>query len=302
MRKTLVAALVTATSATAVLVAGPATTATATSSYCNQTRPSTSILFYNGDSGSAATGTLSAGRWQQKAEFDLPTGYSHAAASRDSLVLYNQDTGAAEVGTLKDGRYHRTQSYDTFSTGWTFIEASGDSVLFYNADSGYGVTGTLRGGVYRELHTYANFSKGWGTMAASCDTLIAAAGHDSGGSAWSNVGYGTLTGGVYRDKGAISRTDSLEDLTATKDSALSLSRSGDELEFRVSKAVNGSGIRFNEIGTSGIWEKVGRTSDSLFFYKDDGTAWISTLVNGHYRNVGSLAEVSSGWTLIEGGV
>ncbi|GAA0594298.1 hypothetical protein [Streptomyces crystallinus] len=302
MRKTLVAALTAATSATAVLLAGPVAPASATSPYCDRTTPSTSILFYNADTGSAGTGTLSAGRWQYKAGFDLPTGYTHAAASRDSLVLYNADTGAAEVGTFRGGRYHRTRSYEGFSTGWTFVKASGDSVLFYNADTGVGVTGTLTNGRYREMRVYDNFSTGWDTMAASCDTLISAARHGSGDFPWSNVGYGTLAGGLYRDKGGIPRDDFLGELTATKDSVLSLARAGDELEFRVSRATNGSNIHFNKIGTSGIWEKVGRTSDSLFFYKSDGTSWTSTLVNGTYRNVGSLAQVSSGWTLIEGGV
>ncbi|WP_188272174.1 hypothetical protein [Streptomyces sp. CBMA152] len=301
MRKSLVAVLAAATSATAVLLAGPVTPATATSSYCDRTTPSTSILFYNADSGSAATGTLSAGQWQQKAEFDLPTGYTHAAASRDSVVLYNKDTGAGEVGTLTGGRYQRHQSFDDFSTGWTFIEASGDSVVFYNGDTGHGVTGTLKHGVYRQVRVYDNFSTGWQTMAASCDTLLSAARH-GGDVPWSNVGYGTLKNGVYTDTGSIPRADFLGDLTATKDSVLSLAKAGGALEFRVSKATDGSGIAFNKIGTSGIWEKVGRTSDSLFFYKNDGTAWTSTLVNGAYTNVGSLAQVSSGWTLIAGGV
>lgn len=302
MRKTLVAALAAVTSATAVLLTGPVSPASATSSYCDQTRPSSSMLFYNADSGSAATGTLTGGHWQQKAEFDLPTGYTHGAASRDTLVLYNKDTGAGEVGTLQGGRYHRTQSYDNFSTDWTFVKASGDSVIFYNGDTGHGVTGTLQHGAFRQVRVYDNFSTGWGTMAASCDTLISAARHGSGDSPWSNVGYGTLTGGVYRDKGAIPRDDFLGELTATKDSVLSLARADDELEARVSRATNGSGIDFNKVGTSGIWEKTGRTSDSLFFYKDDGTAWTSTLSHGRYANVGALAQVSSGWTLIEGGV
>ncbi|MFJ3519286.1 MULTISPECIES: hypothetical protein [unclassified Streptomyces] len=116
------------------------------------------------------------------------------------------------------------------------------------------------------------------------------------------MGYGTLSGGVYTDKGSIPRDDFLGELTATKDSVLSLARSGGELEFRVSKAEDGGGISFRKIGTSGIWDKVGRTSDSLFFYKNNGTAWISTHVNGNCTNVGPLPQVSSGWSLIEGGV
>ncbi|AZM90480.1 MULTISPECIES: hypothetical protein [Streptomyces] len=301
MRKSLVVALATATSATAVLLAGPLQPASAASPYCNQSTPNNSILFYKSGSGEAGTGTLTNGRWQYKEALHLPTGYTHAAASRDSLVLYNAKTGAGETGTFTNGKYTRSEKYDDFSKGWTFVEASGDSVIFYK-DDGHGVTGTLKGGLYRESRVYDNFSSGWGTMAASCDTLVAAARHGSTEFPWSNVGYGTLSGGVYTHKGGIPRDDFLGELTATKDSLLSWARVGGGLEFRVSKAVDGGGIAFRKIGTSGVWDKVGRTSDSLFFYKNDGTAWTSTLVNGNYTNVGPLPQVSSGWTLIEGGV
>ncbi|KJY46163.1 MULTISPECIES: hypothetical protein [unclassified Streptomyces] len=301
MKKSLVAALATATSATAVLLAGPATPATAASAFCDRTTPSTSILFYKTGSGEAGTGTLSAGRWQYEGALDLPAGYTHAAASRDSLLLYDKNTGDAEVGTFRDGQYNRTRTFEDFSTGWTFIEASGDSVIFYNGNSGHGVTGTLKNGAFRQVRAYDNFSTGWGTMAASCDTLVAAARHGSS-APWSNVGFGTLKNGVYRDTGSIPKDDYLGQLTATQDSVLSLAKTGGQLEFRVSDATDGSGIDFRKIGTSGIWDKVGRTSDSLFFYKNDGTAWTSTLVNGDYANVGPLPDVSSGWSLIEGGV
>ncbi|MEU1183658.1 hypothetical protein ABZ464_39720 [Streptomyces sp. NPDC005820] len=264
------------------------------------TTPNTSILFYRSDNGQAGTGTLSGGRWQAKATLRLPTGYTHGAASRDSLLLYNQGTGAGEVGTFTGGTYTRVKTYG-FAPNWTFIEASGDSVIFYNA-TGRGVTGTLKNGAFQQVRVYNDFSSGWGTMASSYDTLVAAARHGSTEFPWSNVGYGTLSDGVYTDKGSIPRDDFLGELTATSDSALSWARAGGELEFRASKAANGTGISFQKIGTSGMWNKVGRTSDSLFFYKDDGTAWTSTLVNGNYTNVGPLPQVSSGWTLIEGGV
>ncbi|MCB5164407.1 hypothetical protein LG634_06105 [Streptomyces bambusae] len=300
MRKSLMAALATVTATTAVLLAGPVTSASAASPFCNQTPPSTSIFFYRSDNGNAGTGTLSAGQWQFKASLNLPPGYTHGAASRDSLLLYNKDTGAGEIGTFTNGRYARVGTYG-FAQGWTHIEASGDSVIFYKSN-GYGVTGTLKNGAFQQVRVYNNFSSGWGTMAASCDTLVAAARQGGTDFPWSKVGYGTLTDGVYTHEGSIPRDDFLGELTATKDSVLSWARAGEGLEIRVSKATEGTGISFNQIGTSGVWNKVGRTSDSLFFYKTDGTAWTSTLVNGSYTNVGPLAQVSSGWTLIEGGV
>ncbi|WP_371618826.1 hypothetical protein [Streptomyces sp. NBC_00454] len=292
MKKSLVAAL--ATSAMAVLLAAPATPAGATSPFCSQTVPNTSIFFYNKDTGSAGTATLSAGKYRFTGNFDLPTGYTHAAASRDSLLLYDADTGAGETGTFKAGRYSRVESYDDFSTGWSQIEASGDSVLFYNSDSGFGITGTLKNGKYREGRQYDNFSTGWTSMAASCDTLLATAD--------SNVGYGSLKGGVYTNVANRDGDVFLGTLVATKDSVLGLERDGSQLRYKMSTATNGKVGNFQQIGTSGVWDIVGRTADSLFFYKTDGTSWISKLSGGHYANVGQLNEVSSDWSIIEGGV
>ncbi|MEV6952585.1 hypothetical protein [Streptomyces sp. NPDC051183] len=301
MKKSLVAAL--ATSATAVLLAAPAAPATAASPYCNQTAPNSSILFYNQDTGSTGTATLSAGNYQYKGGFNLPTGYTHAAASRDSMLLYNADTGAGETGTFTAGRYSRVERFDDFSTGWSIVEASGDSIIFYDADSGHGVTGTLKRGRYHEVRQYDNFSTGWAFMAASCDTLLATTAR-KGSSEFpkSNVGYGSLKGGVFTNVDNRDGDVFLGTLVATKDTVLGMARNGSELQYRLASATNGTVGAFRDIGTSGVWNLVGRTSDSLFFYKDDGTAWISKLSRGNYANVGPLNEVSSGWTIIEGGV
>ncbi|WP_217556121.1 hypothetical protein [Streptomyces sp. GbtcB6] len=55
------------------------------------------------------------------------------------------------------------------------------------------------------------------------------------------------------------------------------------------------------VGYGTLQDGVRRHTDSLFFYKDDGTARTSTLVGGDYANVGAPPDVSSGWTLFEGG-
>ncbi|MCX5127894.1 hypothetical protein OG898_34090 [Streptomyces sp. NBC_00193] len=292
MKKSLVAAL--ATSAMAVLLVAPGTPAGAASPFCNQTVPNSSIFFYNKDTGSAGTATLAAGKYRFTGNFDLPTGYTHAAASRDSLLLYNADTGEGETGTFKAGRYSRVESYDDFSTDWSQIEASGDSILFYNSGSGFGITGTLKNGRYQEGRQYDNFSTGWTSMASSCDTLLATAGR--------NFGYGSLKGGVYTNVANRDGTVLLGNVVATKDSILGLASNGSQLRYKVSTATNGQVGNFREIGTSGVWDIVGRTADSLFFYKTDGTSWISKLSGGRYANVGSLNEVSSDWSIIEGGV
>lgn len=301
MKKSLVASL--ATSAMAVLLTAPTTPATAASPWCNQTVPNTSILFYNKGTGAAGTATLAAGRYQYTGALNLPTGYTHAAASRDSLLLYNADTGAGETGTFTAGRYTRVQSFDNFSTKWSLVEASGDSVLFYNAGNGHGITGTLRNGRYQETRRYDNFSRGWAFIAASCDTAVATtARRGSVEFPESNVGFGTLSGGVYTNMGNRDREVFLGTLVATKDSVLALARTGSELRYRLATATDGTVGEFRESGTSGVWDIVGRTADSLFFYKTDGTAWISKLSGGNYANVGPLNEVSSGWSIIEGGV
>ncbi|MEU6759591.1 hypothetical protein [Streptomyces sp. NPDC046685] len=301
MKKSLVAAV--ATSALAVLLAAPATPATAASQYCNDTTPNTSILFYNKDTGAAGTATLSAGSYHYTGALTLPTHYTHAAASRDSLLLYNADTGAGETGTFTAGRYTRVESFTDFSTKWSLVEASGDSVLFYNSGTGHGATGTLKNGRYQEVRQYDNFSTGWAFIAASCDTAVATtARRGSVEFPESNLGYGTLTGGVYTNVGNRDREVFLGTLVATKDSVLALSRNGSELRYRLASATNGKVGDFRETGTSGVWDVVGRTADSLFFYKNDGTAWISKLSGGDYANVGPLKDVSSGWSIIEGGV
>ncbi|UQX03921.1 hypothetical protein [Streptomyces sp. RerS4] len=300
MRKSLVVAV--ATSALAVVLAAPTTPAIA-SPYCDQTTPNTSLFFYKSGSGEAGTGTLSAGRWTYTGAQRLPAGYTHAAASRDSLLLYNAGTGAGESGTFTGGRYQRVQTYDNFSTGWTHLEASGDSVIAYNSATGHGGTGTLKNGRYQQVRSYDNFSKGWAFMAASCDTLVATTSRrGSVEFPESNVGFGMLQGGEYKHVANRDRDVFLGTLVATKDSVMGMAKTDSQLRYRVTTATNGRVGEFRETGTSGLWNTVGRTADSLFFYKTDGTAWTSTLTGGVYRNVGALDNVSSGWTLIEGGV
>ncbi|CAM5415540.1 hypothetical protein SLAVM298S_01448 [Streptomyces lavendulae subsp. lavendulae] len=299
MRKSLVVTL--ATSAVAVLLAGPVTPASASAS-CFGTSGNTSILFYRTGSGSAVTGTLSAGHWESNGEFHLPRGYTHAAASHDSLLLYNKITGAGEVGTFTDGEYARTRTFGNFPTGWTQVEASGDSVLFYNGQTGHGITGTLRNGKYQQVRAYDDFKKGWVTMAGSCDTLTAAARPGAATFSWDKSEYGTLEGGVYGRRGSLVGEDHLGQLTATRDSVLSWAKAGGKLDLRAGTATDGWVFHFRGVGTSDLWEKVGRTSDSLLFYKSDGTASASKLVDGDYKSVGPLDDISPGWTLIEGGV
>lgn len=273
--------------------------ATAASTYCNQSAPNDSLLFYRSDNGQAGTGTLVAGQWQQTAARQLPAGYTHAAASRDSLLLYNANTGTGESGTFTNGTYTRVQTYDDFSTGWSDVEATGDSVLFYQAGTGKGGTGTLKGGVYQEVRQYDDFAVNWGSIAGSCDTMAFASGQ---GQATGDLGYGTLQNGVYQHVGDRQGEPSLGSLVATRDTALALAPNGSQLQARVASATDGRVGSFQTIGTTGIWEDTGRTSDSVFFYRSDGTAWTSTLSGGTYANVGPVANVSSGWTLIEGGV
>ncbi|MFD0379555.1 hypothetical protein [Streptomyces sp. NPDC127112] len=299
MRKSLVVAL--AASAVAVLISGPATPASASES-CPGTGGNTSIFFYQAGTGAAAAGYLSAGHWQSMGEFDLPSGYTHAAASHDSLLLYNQNTGAGEVGTFTYGGYSRTRTYNDFPKGWTQVEASGDSVLFYDAHTGHGVTGTLRKGKYRQLGVYNDLHKDWVTMASSCDTLTAAAQPGSAAYIWDKSLHATLEYGEYEQRGNYLGEDPLGQLTATRDSVLSWAKSGGKLVLQAGKATDGWVTHLSPVGTTTLWEKVGRTADSLIFYNSDGTAATSTLVDGHYKSVGPLDDISPGWTLIEGGV
>ncbi|RPF44515.1 hypothetical protein EDD96_1047 [Streptomyces sp. Ag109_G2-6] len=136
-------------------------------------------------------------------------------------------------------------------------------MLFYNADNGQGGTGTLRNGRYHHVRSYDNFSTGWDSLAASCDTA------------------------VFVKSGEV---------------GLALADNGSQLRYRIARATDGKVGAFRDIGTSGVWEEEGRTGDSLFFYKTDGTAWTSKLSGNTYANVGSLPGVSSGWSFLVGGV
>ncbi|MEU3915237.1 hypothetical protein [Streptomyces sp. NPDC029721] len=301
MRKSLVATV--AAAALAALLAGPATPASASVS-CFGSGGNTSILFYRAGSGSAVTGTLSAGHWESSGEFHLPRGYTHAAASHDSLLLYNKITGAGEVGTFTFGEYARTRTIGDLPKGWTQVEASGDSVIFYDIQTGHAVTGTLQNGKYQQVRTYDDFKKGWAAMASSCDTLTAEARSGSTTSSWDASEYGTLEGGVYGRRSSLflGEEEHLGQLTATRDSVLSWAKANGKLALRSATATNGWIFDFSPVGTTTLWEKVGRTADSLIFYNSDGTASTSTLVDGHYKSVGPLDDISPGWTLIEGGV
>ena len=283
-----------------LLFIGPGS-ASAESPACTQMAPNTSMFFYKKSTGDAGTGTLAAGRWQYRGvQTGIPAGYSHAAASRDSLVLYNTDTGALETGTFINGVYTRSVAGHG-ATAWTHVEATGDSVLFYNAATGRAASGTLRNGAYRELRAYDNFSKGWASIAGSCDTIAFVKNVGKGDLPNYELGYGTLRGGVYTMVGFKSGMTANE-LVATKDSIMLRigSASGDSAQF--ASLAGGSVGQPHSYGTSGHWDAVGRSADSLFFYKADGTAWISTLNGNRYANVGPLGNVSPGWSIIEGGV
>lgn len=266
------------------------------------------ILFYNKNTGYALTGTLRGGVWEPDGEsgsvWSLPTGYTNAAASRDTLVLYNRDTGAAETGTFTGGQYHRKeQGYGAI--GWSHVVATYDSVLFYNQDNGRGASGTLQNGVYREKQGYDSFRKHWQSIVASFDTVIFTQKAGAVGFPETDVGYGVLHNGVYQH--AADRTDDggVVRLTATKDTVLQTRMHGATSYFYVAIAIGGFLDDFQEIGAGGRWDLVGRTGDSLFFYKADGTCWGSTLDGGHHTNIGPIGNVLpavEGWSLIEGGV
>ncbi|MEV7614119.1 hypothetical protein [Streptomyces sp. NPDC089799] len=301
MKKALATAL--AAAVTALLSAGPGTPATAASQYCRQTSPNSSMLFYNGRTGAAATGTLSAGHWRQKATSTLPENYTRAAVSRDTLLLYNPHTGDGETGTFTAGTYTRAKVFAGSFKGWFDVVASGDSVLFYDESSGRGVTGSLKNGLYRQARTYDDLGKGWVITAGSCDTMVFAKGiGETDEDHRSALAYGTLRNGVYTQVGAREADGFLGDMTATKDSVLAFSATDAEFFYKVGTAVDGKVGAFRDSGTSVVWDTVDRTSDSLLFYRSDGAAATSTLSGGHYAFVGPLPGVSSDWSVIEGGV
>lgn len=288
--------------------------------------PNNTLLFYNGTTGAAVVGTVKAGRWQQTAALTLPAGYSHAAASRDSLLLYNRNNGTGETGTFKDGQYARVNTRDDFAPGWQEVEASGDSVLFYNKQNGHADTGILTNGEYEHVQSYTNFKIGWESIAGSKDTMFFT------DSWWKDperimageLSYGSLKDGLYSHVGNVQLKDGVVfpgnvydrnrghggfgPMLGTEDSMFArtnLDPAQGTFLFTVAKATGGRVGQLQDIGTAGNWHKVGRTSDSLMFYKSDGTtatAFTGTLVGGNYTNIGPVPNIKPGYSLIEGGV
>ncbi|MCX4693557.1 hypothetical protein [Streptomyces sp. NBC_01408] len=308
MRKSLVAALVTAV--TAVLSVGTGPPANAASEYCTQTTPNTSMLLYNDVTGAAVSGTLAAGRWQQKAAFTLPEDYTSAAVSRDSLLLWNAFRGEGESGTFTDGKYTRVKVFDDALDGWHYPAASGDSVLLYKPWGDRVMTGTLKNGVYQQVREYDDIGEGWQVMGSSCDTMVfVKSTEQASGDDLVSLTYGTLQNGVYTQVGSRDGDAFLADLAtengdliATKDSVLAFSPTDAEFVYKVGTATDGKVSAFRDGGTSGVWETVSRTADSVLFYNRDGTARTSTLSGGHYADVGPLAGLSPHWSIIAGGV
>lgn len=264
--------------------------------------PNTTIMFYNGQTGAAGTGVLSRGHWTHRDTVTaIPAGYTHAAASRDTLLFYKKGTGEWESGTFTDGLYARRESGNAFSADWSHVEATADTVLFYDENTGHAASGHLTGGVYREVRGYDDFSLGWAGIAGSADTMAFAKNVGHGDLPNYVLAFGSLTDGTYSHRGEIGDAVGT-DLTATTDSLLLRATSPSSDSYQIAKMIGGTIGPVHDNGTSGHWDRIGRTADSLFFYKNDGTAWTSTLSGGSYANVGPLPQVSSGWSIIEGGV
>ncbi|WP_412078113.1 hypothetical protein ACLF6K_29360 [Streptomyces xanthophaeus] len=309
MRKSLVAALVTAV--TAVLSVGPGTPASAASEFCARTAPNSSILFYRELTGAAVTGTLEAGRWQQKAALTLPDGYTSAAVSRDSLLLWDAFSGKGESGTFTEGKYTRVKAFDDDALdGWHAVTASGDSVVMHKQFSDRVVMGSLKNGVYQQVREYDDIGKDWWLVGSSCDTMvIVESTEETAGDFRFSLTYGTLQNGVYTQVGSREEdaylTDLVEmngDLIATKDSVMAFSETDTDFVSKVGTATDGKVSALRDGGTSAWFETVSRTADSVIFYKADGAARTATLSGGQFAAVGPLAGMAKGWGMIAGGV
>ncbi|MEU9374598.1 hypothetical protein AB0D94_12630 [Streptomyces sp. NPDC048255] len=310
MRKSLVAALVTAV--TAVLSVGPGTPATAASEFCARTAPNSSILFYRELTGAAVTGTLEAGRWQQKAALTLPDGYTSAAVSRDSLLLWDAFSGKGESGTFTEGKYTRVKAFDDDALdGWHSVTASGDSVVLGELSGDGVVMGSLKNGVYQQVRDYGDIGEDWWLVGSSCDTMvIVESTEETAGDFRFSLTYGTLQNGVYTQVGSRDEDAYLSDLVAmngdliaTKDSVMAaFSETKTEFVSKVGTATDGKVSALRDGGSSARFETVSRTADSVIFYKAGGTARTATLSGGQFAAVGPLAGMAQGWGMIAGGV
>lgn len=259
-------------------------------------QPNDSVLFYQPSVG-AVTGTIHNGAFTQNGgAFDIGTGWSAGAATRDTLVLLNAKGHMMQLGTLTAGTFTPTTTVGIGGGNFSKITASCDTVLFY--DPGSGKVGTiqvaagaldLRPG---HSHTYT-LGKNFTSVNSSCNTVTFLNSKGTGI-------IGTLKAGIFTKKGAIKTGIANPIVVHTDTSFVRFSTSSHKIEWGTSN----NGVEKVTVGpaveVSTVTRLAGTATSAVLYDGTTGMASTAELVNGVISN-SQAQSFSAGWQIIVGG-
>jgi hypothetical protein len=257
-------------------------------------QPNDSVLFYRPSVG-AVTGTIHNGTFVQNGTaFDIGTGWTAGAVSRDTLVLLNAKGHLLQLGTLTAGNYTPTTTVGLVGANFNKVTASCDTALFYDPSSGKAASIHVVAGALDTKHAHDyTLAKNFTSVSASCNTVTFLNKQGTGL-------IGTLKGGAFAKKGTIKTGVANPLVVHTATSFLRYSTSSHKIEWGTSN----NGVENVTVGPAvevSPVTKFAATATSVLLY--DGTTGqggTAELVNGSLSN-GQMQSFSSGWQIIAGG-
>ena len=259
-------------------------------------QPNDSVFFYQPSIG-AVTGTIHNGTFTQNGNaFDVDSGWTAGAVSRDTLVLLNAKSHLLQLGTLTAGTFTKTTTEGIRGANFSKIAASCDTVVFYDPGSGKaGVIQVAAGALdIRPGHSHLYMlGKNFTSVNSSCNTITFLNNKGAGI-------IGTLKAGAFTKKGTI-RTGIANPIVAhTATSFIRYSTSAHKIEWGTSN--NGvEHVTQGPLPEIGALTKLAGTATSVLFYDGaTGQGATDALVNGQLSNF-QAQSFSPGWQIIVGG-
>ena len=257
-------------------------------------QPNDSVLFYQPSVG-AVTGTNHNGTVTQNGSaFDIGTGWTAGAVSRDTLVLLNAKGHMVQLGTLTAGTYTPTTTEGIGGAPFSKVTASCDTLLFY--DPGSGKAGAIRvvAGALDLGHGHLyTVGKNFTSVNSSCNTITFLNNKGTGI-------IGTLKAGAFTKKGTIKTGIANPMVAHTATSFIRYSTSSHKIEWGTSN--NGvEKVTEGPLPEVGALTKLAGTATSVVFYDSaSGQGATDELVNGQLSNF-QAQSFSAGWQIIVGG-
>jgi hypothetical protein len=258
--------------------------------------PNNSVFFWQPSIG-AVTGTIIDGTYVQvQNAFDIGTGWTGAALSRDTLVLLNPTAQELGLATLTAGTYTANPDSPVGFKGahFTKLTASCDSLLLYSPSSGSALAVHLTAGALdlKHAHSY-KLGQGFTSVNASCNTLTLLNNKGTGI-------VGTLKNGTFVKTGGL-KTGIANPLVAhTATSFVRFSTSGHQIEWGTSK--NGiEKVLFGPLPEVGGLIKLAGTSTSMLFYETPPSPSAAARLVDGLASDSQDVPLSPGWQIIVGG-